>query len=282
MTLRVIASDMRDAYMKINNEFVFGKLDYERGGVTAHHQANEVYIKSAKCDLALDEFGYARQKWGMLTKLYFDAEAFGLMIARIQHYNAKRKGKYMPHIALQFKERANRSGACLLAISIGFVKTRGWEVEVFTRASEVSTRLPADFIFLYKIIQEICKYIDEKPENIAIRWHGASMYQSILSAPLFMVMSGQEQWILDQDLDNPGELNHWQYSIVRRYNRSYKGDTYHSYKSQRRAVNAYNKIKQGEYDIWPETLDLPPYTIHNGSVEEDDEDEGIFKVGGFK
>lgn len=279
MTIRIVADDMRDAYMKINNEFIFGTLDYERGGVTAHHQANEIYIKHATCDLALDEFGYERAKWSMLTKLYFDAESFGLMIARIKHYDEKRNGKYMPHLALQFRDRGNRSGACLLAISIGFVKTRGWELEVFTRASEVSTRLPADFIFLYKIIQEICKYIDAKPEDIAIRWHAASMYQSILSAPMFMVMAGYEDWILKHDITDR-EITHWQMSIIKRYHKAYMSDGYSTYKSQRRAVKAYQKQKAGEYNIYPDTLSLPTYTIHNGAIEDDD--DGIFKVGGFK
>jgi hypothetical protein len=178
----------------------------------------------------------------MLNNLYFDATEFGVFLARISHYkNKSNNPKYVPDIAFQFKSRRNVSGACLLSLSLG--KHNGfWHCNVQSRASEITCRWPMDLIFIHVMIRTIADYLNINFEEIKVRWHMISTYQSITSMPLFVVMSGHEDWF-DKVRENSDQLPRWQYETLRRFDKAYTTGAYSNYRVQRRPVEAYQIMK---------------------------------------
>lgn len=270
----VIGKDLRDGWIKTNDELFFNgaeTIDFSRPGVSAHSFHN--YIRFDKCINSPEmwEMGFKKTKWGMLTRLYFDAEEFGLFINRLKFYRSERRGKkYVPDIGLQFKTRFNRSGACLMGLTVRFSLKTGWEVQVFSRASEMTSRWAVDLMFLYTMIKEVGKHLEFEPSEITLHWVGAGMYQSILTVPLYLVLAKKEKFLRKTAVE---DLTPWQRSVYDRWASAFATDSprYQNYKSQKRSTIAYQWLKKGVPPEGPgiimvEDLKLPPYKL---DIEED-------------
>jgi hypothetical protein len=226
-------------------------------------------------------------KWKQLNKLYLDAQALGTMCARLLFYKEK-GGKhryYIPDIGMQFKERRNASGSCLLSMTVGYNQTDGWHVEIFTRASELTMRWYCDLIFIHVLIREIGKIVGFTPKECKVYWRMASTYQSITSIPLFLIMDGGEQWIkdkIDEGCLERGKLPDWQYYTLRRYMKVYQGDGYQSFKVQKRAADAYRMLT-GEIAS-REVLNTQDLTLPDIDINQNidfAEEEDLFNVKGY-
>lgn len=284
-TLR--AENFDDAYKKLNNYLFFKNVyEYNKGGVTAHSFHNTLRIDTAECNLHMHTINYTIAKWKQLIKLYLDPSQLGVMCARLLHYMQDDKSdKYIPDIGMNFKDRRNVSGACLMGITVGFNKTTGWHSEVFTRASELTMRWYVDLIFVHVLLREIGKIIGFTPKDVTVHWHMATSYQSITSMPWFLVLTGQEQWLIDNlpAIQDRSKVTNWQYWTLRRYVKCYQNESYQSYRVQRRPAEAYRMLK-GELEykspLWTHELTLPDIDI-NQKIE-DAEEEDLFGKGGYR
>lgn len=286
------AKDFKDAYYKLNNRlfFDFEKYEHVRGLVTAHSFHNEIIMESATCDLNIHDINYTRNKWKQLINLYLEPVQLGVMVARLLHYATQRKHReYVPDIGMQFKERRNVSGSCLLAITIGYNNTTGWHAEIFSRASELTMRWYVDLIFIHVLIREIGKYLNFNPEDVQVFWHMVSTYQSITSMPWFLIMAGKEDWLktgvrMQEKTPEVFEILHpWQQATVKRYLKCYVGDNYQNFRVQKRPAEAY-KMMKGEIphkqEVWTKDLTLPEIDINQQMTEAEEED--LFGKGGYR
>lgn len=286
----MVAKDFKDAYYKLNHYLFFGnKYEWVRGGVTAHSFHNELRIASAECDLNMHDINYTQNKWKQLQNLYLEPVQLGVMCARLLHYKDK-GGKhryYIPDIGMHFKERRNVSGACLMALTVGYNTTDGWHAEVFSRASELTMRWYVDLIFIHVIIREIGKIVGFEPKDVKVYWHMVSTYQSITSMPWFLILDGQEDW-LKQGVEifqnsESGLDNVWYESTIKRYIKCYVGDDYMNYRVQRRPAEAYRMLK-GEIPrkslVYTKDLTLPDIDINQ--LMDEAEEEDLYGKGGYR
>lgn len=273
--------DFTEGYFELNKALFFGdKYDHERGGVTAHKFGVIMVAQSPDCELNLHDFNYTMNKWKMLNNLYLDQDELGVFVARLLHYLEDSKTfKYIPDIAMQFKRRRNVSGACLLNMSLGFNRGK-WRCTVMSRASELTCRWPIDLIFVHVLLKTVCEYLKINFHAVEVTWHMVSTYQSITSIPYFLVLAGEEQWIIDAMNKDPDELSDWQQYTVKRYIKCYRGDSYTSYRVQRRPMEAYRMLK-GEMPrkqiLWTENLTLQLVEF-DGSLEEDFDEVDVLNI----
>lgn len=250
-------------------------LDFYRPGVTAHSFHNQLFSESASVTRSITTFGYTKTKWSMLLRLYFEPESYKLLIHRLKHYKSESRGKkYIVDIPLKFKDRNNASGACLIGMTFRFSLKYGWEVEVFTRASESVSRWGVDLVFLHVLVREIGKEIGFDPAQVRVYWNSANMFQSILTTPLWLAITGR--W----DEFDKTPKSRWQEDVQKRYRKAFATDErkYKSYKSQRRAVDAFD-VLLGDKES---KLVLPVSDLWLPKVDLDDVQVDPFKRGGFK
>lgn len=274
--------NLRDLYFKANRYF-FDKndYDYKKSSVTAHGFNVMMKAESACGYLDLVEMGYTRKKWAALLKLYFDQEEWNMFIARLVHYRYENK-RYVVDLAFQVKERKNRSGSCLQSLVIGYSESTGWRLTVFSRASEITLRWYADLAFLEVFLEAVCQYIDAEPADFSVMWYASSIYQSITSMPLVLLLHDQEygtsykENILEAD---PETLEGWQKATNLRFQKSYSEDgKYHSFKTQKRPVDAYRQM-MGE-DLGLEKV--PATSLKLPAANIDNYGEDFFSKGGMR
>lgn len=278
--LNVTAKNLDELWKRVNWTlwgFTDADFDFQRPGVTAHSFHNQFYSETAELTRSITAFGYSKTKWSMLLRLYFDPESYRLLIARLKHYRGEVRGKrYVVDIPLMFKQRDNASGQCLLGMTFRFSQKHGWGVEVFTRASESVSRWGVDLVFIHVLIREVGKHFDFVPKDVHVFWNSASMFQSILTTPLFLAAMGEKGL---KELKKPDPLSKWQAAVQKRFRGAFDTEhrKYKSYKSQRRAVDAFD-VLQGDMppklilpveDLWLPVVDLTMRT-------------DFFKKGGFK
>lgn len=286
------AEDFGDAYIKLNSKLFFeDAYEHVRGLVTAHSFHNEIIMDTASCTLNIHDINYTTNKWKQLINLYLEPVQLGVMVARLLHYATQRKHRlYVPDIGMQFKERRNVSGSCLLAITLGFNEISGWHAEVFSRASELTMRWYVDLIFVHVLIREIGKHLNFEPRDVKVFWHMVSTYQSITSMPWFLIMIGKEDWLKERTyvLDHPDStvaesLTPWQIATVKRYIKCYIGEDYQNFRVQRRPVEAY-QMMQGKIErkakVWTKDLILPDIDINQQIDLAEEED--LFGKGGYR
>lgn len=254
------------------------KFDYVRKGVTVHSFHNQLRAEHADISMAISDFGYTKTKWSMLMRLYFNPESYLMAIERIRAYKAGSRGsKYVVDIPLTFKPRLNASGECLMGMTIRFSEKFGWECEVMTRASESVSRWGVDLVFIHVLLREIGKEIGFDPHDVRVYWNSASMFQSILTAPLFVCrMPGGEKLLKS----TKPLRSAWQEAVRKRYHRSFNPEgtrKYANYKSQRRVVLAYDALRgerEPKHLLTPDSLKLPNIDARLP--------DSFYQKGGFK
>jgi len=130
------------------------------------------------------------------------------------------------------------------------VKT-GWECSVFSRTNETTARWSVDLIFIHRLIATIGELTGFfTPKDVKLYWSAGSLFQSVVTAPLYMVIMGREKEILQMAKGKMGELTRWQEAVVKRYGDSYNPKysstgqlKYQNYKSQVRVTEAYRQLK---------------------------------------
>jgi len=287
----IIVKDFDDGYFKLNHHLFFtAGYDMVRGGVTAHSFHNQITFKNANCGLNLHDINYTINKWRMLVKLYLDPQELGTMCARLLHYKSQRKHRnYVPDIGMQFKNRRNVSGACLMSITIGYNEKQGWHCEIFSRASETTMRWYADLILMHVLLREIGSVVGFTTDEMTVYWHMSSLYQSITSMPYFVVKDGQEQWLIDGMekflQGKTDDMTHWELSTIKRYKKSFIDQEYSSFRVQRRPMEAYKILKgemEGKGDVWTRDLTLGEIDINQQLEFSQDEENDCFAAGGYR
>lgn len=255
----------------------YDEFDYVRKGVTVHSFHNQLYADTSDVTMSISDFGYTKTKWSMLLRLYFNPESYVMAIHRIKAYRATPRGKrYVVDIPITFKPRLNASGECLLGMTIRFSEKNGWECEVMTRASESVSRWGVDLVFIHVLLREIGKELGFTPHDVSLYWNSASMFQSILTTPLFVCKMGGEKLLSGT---KPLKTE-WQEDVRTRYQKSFVPDgsrKYSNFKSQQRVVNAYDVMRgarEPKHILPPESLQLPPINV--------DLPELFLQKGGFK
>jgi hypothetical protein len=255
--MRIQVKDFREGYEGLNKYIFFKDAhDWVRGQVTAHNFNVDVVFETANCDLEMSEVNYTPSKWKQLNRVYLNAEELGILCARLLFYKNKKNSKskvYIPDLGMNFKTRKNASGACLMSLTVGFNQKDGWHCEVFTRASELTMRWFMDLIFVHVLLREIGKIVGFTTDECKVYWHMVSTYQSITSMPLFLILIGKEDWLInnspegmDMKTPNPG-LSEWQWGTIRRYHKCFVKDGYQNFRVQRRPSEAY-RIMKGELE----------------------------------
>lgn len=261
----VHAKDLDDMWRKANIKLwnmTDEEFDHVRAGVTAHSFHNQLHADTAETTLRISDWGYTKTKWSMLLRLYFNPVSYRMGIERLKAYRSGAKGeRFVVDIPISFNQRLNASGECLMGMTVRYSVKHGWECEVMTRASESVARWGVDLVFIHVLLREMGKELDFTPSDIKVHWNSASMFQSILTAPLFVCLIGKED-LLKSDKKLKSK---WQEDVRKRYQKSFIPDgsrKYSNYKSQQRAVNAYD-ILQGRAEpkhiLPPEKLWLPPW-----------------------
>lgn len=237
------------------------EFDYVRQGVTVHSFHNQLHSETADCSLSLHDFGYTKTKWAMLNRLYFDKLSFAMAIERIKRYKSESRGRYyVVDIPISFKQRMNASGECLLGMTVRYSSKNGWECEVMTRASESISRWGVDLVFIHVLLREMGRELGFTPHDVKVHWNSASMFQSILTAPLFVatrIKGGEKLLRGNKPMDT-----RWQENVRIRFKRSFlPGERrYSNFKSQQRVVKAYDIFKDREevkHILTPEELQIP-------------------------
>lgn len=262
-------------WLRPNEEF-----DHVRPGVTVHSFHNQMHSETADVSMTISDFGYTKTKWSMINRLYFDPLSFAMAVERIKRYRSESKGKkYCVDIPISFKQRMNASGECLLGMTVRFSEKFGWECEVMTRASESISRWGVDLVFVHVLLREMGKELGFTPHDVRIHWNSASMFQSILTAPLYVCLhlkDGEKLLRSNKPLDTE-----WQERIRERYRRAFipNGERrYSNYRSQQRAVRAFDVLKgreEAKHILAPDDLQVPEW--RNVKFP-----EKFIKKGGFK
>ncbi len=181
--------------------------------------------------------------------LYWDDQNCKEFIARLHHYkNVDSDGKkYVVATVLDFKKRMNRTGACLQYISVGKSPTRGWIVQVRTRASEIAQRLYADMVFVHIFLRKLCDYMEIDYEDMHVYWSIDAAYQSVIGVNLWMAMCLSEGQIIKLMEQEP--KTKWQKTIQSRYRRNFdlKNERkVYNYAIQQRATFNFDRILRDE------------------------------------
>lgn len=253
MRVDVKGKTLDDVWRKANDALFFhdGAYDFIRPGVSVHAFHNTIQSESARCKMQLWQLGYTKTKWSMLLKLYFNPREYALFINRLFYYRSQKRGrKLVVDVGLSFNARENRLGACLLGFTIRFVESRGWECEVFSRASEVTSRWGVDLIFLYKLLQQTSDILNDidsslewfTPKTIRVYWNSCSMFQSIITAPSYLAITGQDGFFDETPTE---KMTRWQFENWRRWTTAFRhpDPQYQNYKSQARATKAVFMVK---------------------------------------
>jgi hypothetical protein len=267
----------RSANMKLW-EMLDDEFDFVRSGVTVHSFHNQLHAAHADISMAISDFGYTKTKWSMLMKLYFNQQSYVMLIERIKQYRSNPKGRrYVVDIPLSFNQRMNASGECLMGMTVRYSEKFGWECEVMTRASESVSRWGVDLVFIHVLLREIGKELDFTPHDVRVHWNSASMFQSILTVPLFVCRQPGGEELLRSKKPLKSQ---WQEAVRKRYFKSFDdsgGRKYSNYKSQQRVVKAYDALHgriQPKNILTADSLQLPTITYQLP--------ENFFKKGGFK
>lgn len=269
--MHIHATDLDDLWDKVNYEFLFNDEveDFVRPGVSRHSFHNTLISDTCEIEkIHLQALGYARVKWTMLLKLYFDEYEYKMMINRLRHYREReQRGKrFVPDIGMQFRSRENRTGACLLGMTFRFSERRGWECSVFSRTNETTARWSADLIFVNRIVDAVGKELGGKemgyftPSDVRLYWTTGSLFQSCVTVPLYLTIIGKEKILkaLNKRMEKePDTLSDWQKAVAERYGQSYNVKysktgqlKYQTYKSQKRVTDAYLAL-HGEKESRP-------------------------------
>jgi len=252
--MEVHAKDLTDLWDKVNHRFLFDEsvIDFTRPGVSVHSFHNILISDTCECRHTLTDLGYTKTKWSMLLRLYFDEYEYKMMINRLIHYkNVEKRGKvYVPDIGMHFKSRENRTGACLLGMTLRYSQKTGWECSVFSRTNETTSRWSVDLIFMNRMIATIGEITGFfTPKDVKLYWTAGSLFQSSTTAPLYMVIAGREKELIRMIKGKMG-LTKWQETIANRYGESFNPKysptgqlKYQTYKAQRRVTEAYLQLK---------------------------------------
>ena len=259
-----------DIHKKVNIG-LFKKQDYEyiRSGVTAHTFNIDLELDTAECDLDFSVLGYTPTKWGMLQGLYLDYDALGMMCARLLHYKSRspKKKRYIVDIGMNFKPRINKSGSCLMAMTVGCNEIHGWHCQIFTRASELTMRWYVDLIFVHVMLRVIGEVVGFEPKDVKVFWRMATTYQSITSMPLILSMYGYEYWMKKNlELYESGQKTDyypWTEATLKRYRKSYLDKNYQGYKVQERPVKAWERLTGSREPMKP----VPPSSLKLKGIE---------------
>jgi len=283
MAFTVYSNDLDGMWLNANKvlwECPMEDFDYIRPGVTVHSFHNQLHSETALISRSISDFGYTKTKWSMLLKLYFDPMSYALAIERIRRYRKETKGRhYCVDIPIAFKQRLNASGECLLGMTIRYSDNLGWEAEVMTRASESISRWGVDLVFVHVLLKEMGLELGFTPEDVSVIWNSASMFQSILTAPLYVCLNipgGEDLLMSKKPLDTK-----WQEDVRRRFKRSFipNGERrYSNFKSQQRVVKAYDILRGRDTAKHM----LPPDSLHLPSVAHIILPEKFQIKGGFK
>ena len=287
LRINVEGDNLYDAWKKVNDALFFhnGEYQFTRPGVSVHAFHNQIHAgKATVPGLDIHAFGYTKTKWSMLLRLYFDSREFNLLANRLIHYRSERRGRlYVPDLGYNFKTRENRLGACLMGLTIRYTQKVGWECEVFSRASEVTARWGVDVVFLHVFLKTLSKKLRKarpdlewfKPKDVQVHWNAASMFQSMATAPLYLALTGQQDYLIYTPED---ELTDWQRKVKAHFEKAYhtKNPMYQKYKHRQEPQR--HTIKY----FWRE-LDKPVYTkeltLPVGDIEFDPE---FFTRKGFR
>lgn len=288
--MRIHAKNLDDLWDKVNHAFIYDPevVDFARPGVSLHSFHNELIADTCECSITLNDLGYTKTKWSMLLRLYFDEYEYKMMMNRLIHYKTKEKrGKvYVPDIGMQFRSRENRTGACLMGLTLRYSTKTGWECSVFSRTNETTARWSVDLIFIHRLIATIGERTGFfEPKDVKLYWTAGSLFQSVVTAPLYMVIMGREKEIIQMIKGKRGELTKWQQAVVKRYRDSYNAKysetgqlKYQNYKSQTRVTEAYLHLKgKGTKEVKPipnDSLLIPEVDL---TIDED-----FFTRGGFR
>ena len=283
--MKIKVANFDDGYYKLNHYLFFNDAhDWVRSQITAHNFNVDVEFASAVCNLEMHTINYTPSKWKQLLRVYLNPVELSKMCKRLLHYKGKggKHKHYIPDIGMNFKARNNASGACLMSMTVGYNTKDGWHCEIFTRASELTMRWYMDLIFIHVLLKKIGETVGFDVEECKVYWHMVSTYQSITSMPLFLVMIGREDWMIENTpenmspmLPNPGHLSEWQWGTVRRYHKAFVGEGYQNFRVQRRPSEAY-RIMKGELepkrsvateDLWLPDIDL---TVDLGEEDNDE------------
>lgn len=272
MVMIAHAPNLHGLWDEVNRQFVYNEdvVDFARPGVSIHSYHNVLTADNCECDITLTDLGYTKTKWSMLLRLYFDEYEYRMIINRLKFYKAERRGKvYVPDIGMQFRSRENRTGACLMGVSLRFSEKTGWECSVFSRTNETTARWSVDLIFLNRLLTAIGEETGFfTVSEVKLFWMAGSLFQSVVTVPLYMVIMGREKEVLRMAKGTAGELTKWQMAIAKRYGDSYNPKysstgqlKYQNYKSQVRVTEAYRQLKgKGTKVVVPisnESLQLP-------------------------
>lgn len=208
-------------------------------------------------DINLGYIGYTKMKFRNLLNLYWNEEEFQEFIARLHHYkNESRKGKdYVVSLGMKFNSRKNRTGSCLQFISVGQSPTRGWIINVHTRANEIAQRLYADMVLIQCFLKKLSNVMDIPLNEMTVYWHIDAVYQSVIGCNLWLAMTFPEYKIKEFMNKDDNKLTKWQKRVKDRYLKNFNLDKdkrkVYNYSVQQRATECFDKILENKIDIVP-------------------------------
>jgi len=272
--IKVEGVSFGEAWKKLNWEAFTGEPEHISSN--AHYFNCEMTIKNPSIqDINMGTIGYTKTKFRNLVNLYWDSDEAKDFMARLHYYkDVSPKGKdYVVSIALDFNSRKNRTGACLQYLSIGQSPTKGWIVNVRTRANEIAQRLYADMVFVQAILKKICDEFNINLELVTVHWTIDAVYQSVIGCNLWMAICFDESKI--KSFMKKDGMTKWQSRVQSRYEKNFNLDKdkrkVYNYSVQKRATYNYDRILNNEVELVPqETLiEMLPDLVIDDEVFED-------------
>jgi hypothetical protein len=180
-------------------------LDYSNG-ILGYIDNMILATRTWDCTLDLADFGYRKNKWNQLMRVYVDYE--GLV-----QFREKIKNMSGLSFTYYFKQKKVNNGSCLIGVVLSRKDRKGpWtKVNILYRTTEIQRRFAADLVMLHHFIEELPKEICDIQRVVFY------FPQSYISA---MVINGYYDYF-GVPRENLDPSNRWIKALVDVYNRSF-------------------------------------------------------------
>lgn len=202
---------------------------------------NMLFISNARLDPEFNfgrALGYSRKKWTKLINNYINFNYLDLIASEIRSREGKKSSNY--NYTFHFDNSHGSGKDCL--ISLTFVRRKGAEKPVViynTRASEVTKRLPFDFL----LIQRMVEYVYGKKQKV----------ECICYIPFaFINLECSMMYVSDTGIEcvrpnKKGKFSDYQTRLLTKYNKWLTIDTDTvKYKVHQRAARQVQRKSNGD------------------------------------
>jgi hypothetical protein len=216
----------------------------KKGGVVYGNEMvsydNFIYIENARLSKDFNFgliLGYKNKKWSKLVNNYINFDYLDLVKNEVQNRESKNSHNY--NYTYHFDNSHGSGKDCL--ISLTFIRRKYYDrpiVIFYTRASEVTKRLPFDFL----LIQRIVEYVYGPKVKVGLICHIPFMFINLECFLMYLSHFGKKK-----ALPKKGEYSPYQLRVYQRWKEFQNMDVEKiKYKVHLRAAKQVQRDKEGK------------------------------------